>query len=274
MEEIVLYKYKALNTYTIDSIAQKYFFFSRATQLNDPFECWTELDFECTEEQFEEHLKRQEKILNAEICCSFEEYTSLMKSEEHQSKRLEDLNSYRVFSIAECCTNDAMWAYYSENYKGLCLGYRAFSLDESNAKIYIHKPNIKFGPEIHTEEKSTFFKLKKIKYQDDGKVKLNLITKENSNIIANNLFIKKECWSAEKEYRSVFIFDDEKDLRIFYPDETLAEVIFGYRMEKENMNTIKYLIENLYSNQVNFFIAKPNLETMTIEKVPFTSKNH
>lgn len=269
MKELILYKYKALNTYTIDSIAQKYLFFTRATQLNDPFECWYELNFDFTEEQFREYKKKNhidEKLTK-------EKAIELMNSEEHRQKRLANLKSYRVLSLAEKSEIDTMWAYYSENYRGLCLGYRAFSLDESNAKIYIHKPNIKFCPEIHTEEKSTFFNLKKIKYQDDGKVKLNLITKENSNIIANNLFIKKECWSAENEYRSVFIFDDEKDLRIFYPDETLAEVIFGYRMEKENMNMIKYLIEKLYSNQVNFFIANPNLETMTIEKVPFTSEN-
>jgi hypothetical protein len=62
-------------------------------------------------------------------------------------------------------------------------------------------------------------------------------------------------------------------LKIFYPDETLAEVIFGYRMEKENMNTIKYLIDKLYSNKVNFFVAKPDYETMKIIKEPFTSEN-
>lgn len=272
--DTILYKYKALNTYTIDSIAQKYFFFPTARQLNDPFECWTEIDLECTDKQFKEHLKKQGEILNAEICCSLERYKSLMKSEEYQLRRLEDLNSFRVFSLAESCTNDAMWAYYSENYKGLCLGYRAFPIEDGNPKaIYIHNPNITTYPEIHADNNSFFLIFQKIKYQDDGKVKLKLISKENAKIIANNFYIKKECWSAEKEYRSVFIFDDEKDLRIFYPDETLAEVIFGYRMEKENMNTIKYLIEKLYSNQVNFFIAKPNLETMTIEKVPFTSEN-
>jgi hypothetical protein len=275
MEELILYKYKALNTYTIDSIAQKYLFFPTARQLNDPFECWTEIDLECTDKQFKEHLKKQGEILNAEICCSLERYKSLMKSEEYQLRRLEDLNSFRVFSLAESCTNDAMWAYYSENYKGLCLGYKAFPIEDGNPKaIYVYRPQIKTCPEIHDDNGCPFLIFQKVKYQDDGKTKLNIITKENREIVADNLYIKKECWKSEREYRSVFYIGENKDnLKIFYPDETLAEVIFGYRMEKENMNTIKYLIDKLYSNKVNFFVAKPDYETMKIIKEPFTSEN-
>lgn len=267
--DTILYKYKALNTYTIESIVQKYFFFPRATQLNDPFECWFELNSDSTEEEFREYKKKNYLDMN----LTKEKIIELMKSEEHKKKRHENLKSYRVLSLAENSEIDTMWAYYSENYRGLCLGYRAFPMEDGNPTINIYNPNIKTCPEIHADNTSSFLILKKIKYQDDGKTKLNLITKENTDIVADNLYIKKVCWSAEKEYRSVFIFDNEKNLQISYPDETLAEVIFGYRMEPENMNIIKSLIDKLYSNKVNFFVAKPDYETMKIIKEPFTSEN-
>ena len=55
---MILYKYKNLSNsnnfeYTIDSLINKYLYFSRPSELNDPFDCQIQIDFETNDEEYE-----------------------------------------------------------------------------------------------------------------------------------------------------------------------------------------------------------------------------
>ena len=43
-EKKIIYKYKTINDFTLDSLEKKYHYFSKPSQLNDPFDCRILLD--------------------------------------------------------------------------------------------------------------------------------------------------------------------------------------------------------------------------------------
>lgn len=55
-----------------------------------------------------------------------------------------------------------------------------------------------------------------------------------------NEYIKKPIWSFEEEYRSVIIspWHRYEDLKIYYPDEVLSEIIFGYECSEEDIKKL------------------------------------
>ena len=84
-----------------------------------------------------------------------------------------------------------------------------------------------------------------------------------------NIFIKKPVWKFEKEYRSVIVspWHMIDDLKIYYPDEALAEIIFGYRTKDDDIRHIIELIEENYKNteEIRFYKAIPNRNKISLE---------
>ena len=84
-----------------------------------------------------------------------------------------------------------------------------------------------------------------------------------------NVFIKKPIWNFENEYRSVIIspWHMIDELKIYYPDKVLSEIIFGYRTKDENIQRITNLIKENYKNQqeIRFYKSIPNRNKMSIE---------
>lgn len=65
-----------------------------------------------------------------------------------------------------------------------------------------------------------------------------------------NEYIKKSIWSFEEEYRSVIIstWHRYEDLKIYYPDEVLSEIIFGYECSDEDIKKVIEIIRENYAN--------------------------
>lgn len=84
-----------------------------------------------------------------------------------------------------------------------------------------------------------------------------------------NVYIKKPLWSFEKEYRSVIISPWHRydDLKIYYPDEVLSEIIFGYRTSNEDVQRVITLIKENYSNyqEIQLYKAIPNRNKKNLE---------
>lgn len=83
------------------------------------------------------------------------------------------------------------------------------------------------------------FVLKKIQYDNTGDHPLRIFSKEppNADDILYNLTHKKKCWNSEKKYRAIIHDTDygimsieNKTVKVFYDDNMLGEVIFGYQI--------------------------------------------
>ena len=58
----IFYKFKNINEYTIDSIKNKYFYFSTPQQLNDPVDCRTPFCYDATNLEILEWIKHAKKM--------------------------------------------------------------------------------------------------------------------------------------------------------------------------------------------------------------------
>jgi len=70
-------------------------------------------------------------------------------------------------------------------------------------------------------------------------------------------------------YRSVIISPKHryKDLKIYYPDEVLSEIIFGYKTPEEDIQKVINLIKYNYtiSSIIHYYRAIPNRNKMQLE---------
>ena len=56
---MILYKYRSLNhEYTVESILNKYLYFSRPSELNDPFDCQLSIDLEASDQETLEWIEK------------------------------------------------------------------------------------------------------------------------------------------------------------------------------------------------------------------------
>ena len=58
MQNNTFYKYKSINDFTLDSLKNKYFYYSRQEQLDDPFDMYTPVDTLKTNEEIKELFRR------------------------------------------------------------------------------------------------------------------------------------------------------------------------------------------------------------------------
>lgn len=137
-----------------------------------------------------------------------------------------------------------MWALYADKYKGIAIGYK---VGEDNNKFFIslgekrqinsqRKFLLKQGKDRFYENPDLRIILSPVVY-DTTKIKnFNPLLTDYREMLVNE-YIKKTIWSFEKEYRSVIIspWHRYKDLKIYYPDNVLSEIIFGYENSNEDI---------------------------------------
>lgn len=281
--KLILYKYKSFAfiknfEYAIDSLKNKYLYFSRPSELNDPFDCQIQIDFEANESEFESWKERNlDRIPQNNRLLTFEGKNQTLSEPRTQSglelvrERLVEKN--HLLSLTTDCLNESMWALYAGNYNGICIGYK---IEDSNASFIPTK--IEFKSEygsliVPTDIKEICFE--QIKYDNDGSHPLKIFNKEPPNVdaIFYNLTHKKKCWNSEKEYRAIIHDTDyditsieNKDVKVFYEDNMLGEVIFGYQVPTATRNTIIQMIKENYNSNIRFYLIDADLKNYTLVK--------
>ena len=120
----------------------------------------------------------------------------------------------RLLSLSEDCFSPQLWAYYCNNYHGVCLCYKT---------------------------DKTFSEIMPVQYSDkirSGEGVLEPTFKQIYELIKDSLFVKQEGWMYEKEWRMVFqpVLKDEYDSNendvdsfLSYDSEELVGIIIGER---------------------------------------------
>ena len=271
------YKYKTINDYTLDSLKNKYFYYSRQEQLDDPFDMYTPVDTLKTNEEIKEYFRRDPETAALHTIDSFKKKQKESEFDQRLHRKFFEVNQmFHVLSLTPICDNDAMWALYADNYKGIAIGY---NVGKDKNKSYIS-----FGEkrEINAQRNFLLEQGKERFYENpDLRIVLSPIIYDLSLLkkftplmtdpleMIENVYIKKTLWSFEKEYRSVIIspWHRYEDLKIYYPDEVLSEIIFGYRTSNEDVIQVLDAIRNNYRKykDIKYFRAVPNRNKFTIE---------
>ena len=130
---MILYKYRDISNlncfkYTLDSLKNKYLYFSRPSELNDPFDCQIQYDLTASDEEYLQWIEKNcSRIPPGNLLLTVDGIKKLVK----QGKAISGLAQYshsiveinHVLSLTSDCYNASMWAKYAGNYNGICIGY-------------------------------------------------------------------------------------------------------------------------------------------------------
>ena len=186
------------------------------------------------------------------------------------------------FCILSLCSyelNEILWGTYADSYSGICLGYRGIQFDNEeidNEKVfYIESVNTNsedFIPTLRPLNGRKYFFIRPIMYDNDKMHKYNNFKKsETIKNIEYNIYHKKSIWKSEKEFRAVLINNPLKpkafNQKIYYGENTLCEIIFGYNCSKDKREKIKSIVKKIYKEDtVKFYEVHPDLNSFSLKK--------
>ncbi|MBV7440680.1 DUF2971 domain-containing protein [Weeksellaceae bacterium TAE3-ERU29] len=245
------YKYRDWsNNYHKEIITRKELYFPTYSDFNDKFDMQRPFRFD-NNLSFEEWKKVLEKedekefysLTEEKLEIMFDKYKSGIDWREYYETHLGIMKNFGVYSLSKNNNNDVMWAHYSNNSKGFCIGF-----DIRNIQ------NILFRCII-----------REVKYLDK-----EIIMPHNSkNKIDTylDLFItKNNKWSYEEEIR-IFKTWTEEDRKIKLDENSIKEIIFGIDTSKEDMKEIIEEVNKNFSN-VSFYQIEKDIEFSKLTATP------
>lgn len=243
-EKNIIYKYKSINDFTLDSLKNKYHYFSKPSQLNDPFDCRILLD----EELHKDFYELKPEIEKAADC-------------------------WRILSLTNDEKNKKMWGLYADSYKGICIGYKYYQSTEAKKILFNRNDGLAKIKKCY-DEKQFYGILTEIDYNSE---KYRFKGKHDAvKAIKDSIQKKDRIWKDEKESRVVLpLYDGDEtklsylnsfELKLEYDDSELAEIIFGFDVPLKKVHEIKEIIDSNYKTKVDFYVIQPNYVTDKLEK--------
>lgn len=291
----LFYKFKNINNFTFSSLCEKYFYFSTPEKLNDPEDCRSPINYESSNKDILNWIKHIKKSLihkgknsnwfiidtvdkvKKDLAIKGKIYEMLETSQRKSENR------FHLLSLTDNWNNIFMWDSkdYCANFSGICIAYKAYQLEFPEFDSYFIKINkdktVERFPYFCSFNNDKYFVLRKVEYDNDRKhfykpfeesydkhYKL-IYDKENENKknLEYNFFHKTSAWINENEYRgfyttSMMSNQTLDDSRVYYKDDTLDSITFGYNVDKDKILEIKDLIKANYSNfkDIKFYILK------------------
>ena len=198
-----LFKYKALNTEesikrTVDILQDHRIFMPNYEQLNDPLE------------------GANARLLGID-----------------QTVRDEIRKKWQILALSSDCFLPTLWAYYADNYTGVCIGFKTHD---------------------------TFDDIVKVDYVDGHKTWTS-----DLNGIEDDFKCKHKCWSFEKEWRIIrkAVFNDKGNVENQYLDfkeNDIQHVFFFYKMKNEVLERIR----NASPKSAQLWTVKPSTESYNL----------
>ena len=236
----MIYKYYSKSDFNTNAILENYFWFAKHGTLNDPFD------------------------MAGDLFYRFPTFLDEIKRDGY-----EDLYRTAIQNMAICCfshenNNMHFWSLYTGSHSGFVLGfddnsfYDGFSSRE-RAKVIYH--------DCYYEDTIPDFNNldTKIPNLENNAITtpLRALIKDERNIdqiLTYYLLLKeKATWEIEKEKRMILGLNyinqhptDKNGYKISWLDNTLKEVIWGYRIDPEYKRLIKKLLpEGIIEKEVS-----------------------
>ena len=148
-----------------------------------------------------------------------------------------DVKKYRILCLSKNVKNSVMWAHYSDNHNGICIG-----LD-------------------HNQDINFFKTLLRVKYVSEYPI-YNYIREYDTHMTVQHVFGTKSMdWKYEREYRII------KDINsngfrnnglLKFNKKILTRIYFGLKTKQEDIDIIKEINKNYYDAKIKLFIAHEN----------------
>jgi len=152
------------------------------------------------------------------------------------SETVQGMSNYTaVFSMTTNPTQNLMWAYYADGYRGLCIGFDFKEFDYNTTLYKVNYSNNR--PKIS-------IKTLKDKKELDSKI-IELMT------------TKAKHWEHEEEYRFLFNIDEaetKKDIILLdIKPKNVCEAYLGPKIRKEDLKELKSILDEARYNHIKVF---------------------
>ncbi|MBB6054608.1 DUF2971 domain-containing protein [Tolumonas osonensis] len=211
-----LYKYKPINLFTLDIIANERIFYALPESFNDPFDAKCSFKRQtsttpATTAQTKKHFPNG--IRDGITAYSLNDHTQDINEFE------EKLKSYGILSLSENCKDILMWSHYADDHKGLCIEFErtescVLGDDTKTKKVNYTKAYPSLTPNIFNSK--------------------SLMSEAQLRV----LYTKSEQWSYEYEWRS-FIINGGTVERI---PGRIKSIIFGNRASNSDIDIIRKIV--------------------------------
>jgi hypothetical protein len=249
-----LYKYRQFNAQTLSMFINGELYFASPENLNDPYDCQISIT-----ESIRTAISAAKKQSLKPIPINKIELLSRL--EDSSPKMETDIKGTGIFSMSKTSTNVLMWSHYTDEHRGLCVGFRLPDCllnvsEDVNGKIvgtsqcayFSNNPFVNYLVDVVTSEEPLAW--------DDFWFK----------IFGIGLVAKHNAWRYEKEIR---IVRAGPGIERFSPKE-ITEIIFGLNMSLENRNTILRLTSASEWAHVKFKKMTKNCAGFNLTKTALT----
>lgn len=250
----LLYKYVPINKQTKKMISPNTFKFTLVSELNDIFDCKIFPNFRLqNDEDILKTLSYSSKNIK-DYPNKFKRFSTIEKlktmkkilSDDEINKSSDDFfdmwsNKFGVLSLSKRNESILMWGHYTDNFKGMCIGYNKKKLEialynawENNKNTLVYLVPVKYVK----------------KFPNDVKPDL-----QGQYLIKTMFKCKHIDWKYEKEIRFIYlnIIDDFSNGIIPIKENLIESITFGAKADE---NDIEYIIKKASSLNIEFYKAK------------------
>ena len=209
---MLLYKYQAINAYSLSNLAAKKHWASKPAAFNDPFEFRVNRVY--SREVIDDVCKHVRTVMK-------KSHEGLIDTIGHEAlgtyfaERVEkNLHNWGVVCFSKIPDDILLWGHYTECHHGFCAGFEVPDLVSKGIRP------VTYSTEYHN------LNLKNMQSEEEGTI--------------GTLTTKSIDWKYEKEFRQIVT---EGDSPVAWPGK-LATVIFGLRASKDHRNLIRSIIND------------------------------
>lgn len=200
---MILYKYRELNSFTIESLKENYFWASSKEKLNDPCECYY------TTESYEKVIR-----FTSKISPKSEKATIALSNSLNTIQKMS--KGLGIFSLSKSYNISSLWASYASNHTGICIEYDLEELISKNRGLYQYF-DVTYSntpPDIGVEDFQEVTLLQKM------------------------FGTKHHDWDKEQEFRIIC----DKQGENYHRSDAIRSIIFGLRTSEKSKYEIMELL--------------------------------
>jgi tetratricopeptide (TPR) repeat protein len=300
---MIFFKYRSDSPYTQQIITSGKIYLATAAELNDPFECsLQEIGHDWIQEEIKKlkqaglsgfimsalksikdktdffglSLKETKEMLEHFKGMDLEEASAyreqiMLKQTGHPPSNSQNmfsqidaqLLSVGIFSMSTNPENSLMWAHYSGNHSGICLGFK--KTPEGKLSNPDHFLKVIYSDKLPEMDKDGF--QTEIAFSVDAKMRMypsSFKLSFTDKTFQKAIVTKPTCWSYEDEWRYV-----EPYPGLFDWPGTLNDITFGLKMTEDRIEHYVKIIEEHVPYSVSLYQMRKKHGTNELERTPF-----
>jgi hypothetical protein len=248
----ILYKYRFFDPegYHLKIIEDSLLWFTSARAFNDPFDSVLQFRFADRPPGIQmkwaiNFLKREFPHMNHKQRRQMarERLREIKKDPDHYEsfKRHSIETNYNKFGL--CCLTSArddllMWAHYSDDHRGFCVGIDTAQLLELQNSLARRSHLLDLRKVIYAD------KMPEINFYE------SMMSNQGEEETIDLLCTKSAHWSYEEEFR--LIYWDHTNTALSIEQDAIAEVCLGCRIQEENREKTLSLLDEKHSSAAVF----------------------